>query len=134
MTLLEFWVAGVPKAQPRVKAFVRGRHASVYTPDTADAWKAEVRRSALAKCSTPEPLTGPLSVKLTFFMPRPKSRKGDVWHTIKPDGDNLTKAVLDALTDAGIWGDDAQVARQLVLKLYATGTNDAGCAVVIERL
>ena len=134
MTLLEFWVEGTPKAQPRVKPCVRGRHAGVYTPDTADAWKAEVRRAALSKCSTPEPLRGPLSVKLTFFMPRPKSRKGDVWHTTKPDADNLTKAVLDALTDAGIWGDDAQVARQLVEKFYAAGTNDAGCAVIIERL
>ena len=134
MTWLEFWVEGTPKAQPRVKAFARGKHAGVYTPDTADFWKAEVRRAALAKCPTPEPLRGPLSVQLTFLMPRPKSRKGDVWHATKPDGDNLTKAVLDALTDAGIWGDDAQVARQLVQKLYATGTNDAGCAIIIERL
>ena len=134
MSALYVWVAGVPKAQPRVKPCVRGRHAGVYTPDTADGWKAEVRRAALANCSTPEPLRGPLSVQLTFLMPRPKSRKGDVWHATKPDGDNLTKAVLDALTDAGIWGDDAQVARQLVQKLYATGTNDAGCAIIIERL
>ncbi len=134
MTALEFWVSGVPKAQPRVKAFARGKHARVYTPDTADGWKAEVRRAALAKCPTPEPLRGPLSVKLTFFMPRPKSRNHDLWHTTKPDADNLAKAVLDALGDAGIWGDDAQVARLVVQKLYATGTNDAGCAVVIEQL
>lgn len=134
MTALEFWVSGVPKAQPRVKAFARGKHARVYTPDTADAWKAEVRRAALAKCPTPEPLRGPLSVKLTFHMPRPKSRKGDVWHSSRPDADNLAKAVLDAMGDAGIWGDDAQVAWLSAKKLYATGTNDAGCAVVIERL
>ncbi|SLM18278.1 hypothetical protein SPIRO4BDMA_40850 [uncultured spirochete] len=29
-------VLGTPKAQPRVKAFVRGGHASVYTPSTAN--------------------------------------------------------------------------------------------------
>lgn len=134
MSALEFWVAGTPKAQPRLKACVRGRHAGVYTPDTAEEWKAEVRRAALSKCPTPEPLRGPISVKLTFVMPRPKSRKGDVWHTTKPDADNLAKAVLDALGDAGIWGDDAQVAWLSAKKLYAWATNDAGCAVIIERL
>ena len=134
MTALYVWVAGVPKAQPRVKAFARGRHAGVYTPDTADAWKAEVRRAALANRSTPEPLRGPLSVQLTFLMPRPKSRKVDVWHTTRPDADNLAKAVLDALTDASIWGDDAQVAKMVVAKLYAKGTYGAGCAVIIEQL
>jgi Holliday junction resolvase RusA-like endonuclease len=134
VTSLEFWVEGTPQAQPRVKAFARGKHASVYTPDTADAWKAEVRRAALSKCTTPEPLRGPLSVRLTFHMPRPKSRKGDVWHTSRPDADNLAKAVLDALGDARIWCDDAQVACLSAKKFYAAGTNDAGCAVIIERL
>jgi Holliday junction resolvase RusA-like endonuclease len=131
VTALEFWVAGVPKAQPRVKAFARGRHAGVYTPDTADAWKAEVRRAALAKCAPPEPLRGPLSVSLVFVMPRPKSRKVGYWHTSRPDADNLAKAVLDALGDAVIWCDDSQVAWLVVKKLYAAAP---GCAVIIERL
>ena len=77
MTALEFWVEGTPKAQPRVKAFAQGKHARVYTPDTADAWKAEVARAAI-KAGVTFPRGVPLSVKLTFFMPRPKSRKGDV--------------------------------------------------------
>jgi Holliday junction resolvase RusA-like endonuclease len=134
VTALEFWVEGTPKAQPRVKAFARGRHAGVYTPDTADGWKAEVRRAALAKCSTPEPLRGPLLVFLTFVMPRPKSRKVDYWHTSRPDVDNLAKAVLDALGDAGIWGDDAQVARMVVQKIYVQGTEAPGCTVIIDRI
>ncbi len=134
MTALEFWVAGVPKAQPRVKAFARGRHAGVYTPDTADGWKAEVRRAALAKCATPEPLRGPLSVSLVFVMPRPKARKVDYWHATKPDVDNLAKAVLDALGDACIWCDDAQVACLWAKKIYVQGTEAPGCAVVIEQL
>jgi hypothetical protein len=35
----QFFVTGLPKAQPRVKACIRGAHAGVYTPATADAWK-----------------------------------------------------------------------------------------------
>ena len=134
MILLEFTVEGTPKAQPRVRACVRGRHASVYTPDTADAWKADVRRSAQAKCQTPEPLRGPLSVHLTFLMPRPKSRKVDVWHTSRPDADNLAKAILDALGDACIWCDDAQVAMLGAQKRYVTGDEAPGCTVIIEQL
>ncbi len=30
------FIKGIPKGQPRVRAFVRGRHAGVYDPGTAD--------------------------------------------------------------------------------------------------
>jgi hypothetical protein len=49
------------------------------------------------------PADGPLTVRITFIMPRPKNK---VWkqkpmprycHIKKPDLDNLVKAVLDAL-------------------------------------
>ncbi len=133
MTALDFWVSGMPKAQPRVKAFARGRHARVYTPDTADAWKAEVRRAAI-EAGVNFPRRVPLSASMVFVLPRPKSRKVDYWHTSRPDADNLAKAVLDALTDAGIWGDDRQVAWLQAKKIYVQGTEAPGCAVVIERL
>ena len=45
---LDFHVSGIPKAQPRVKAFVRGGHAGVYTPDSAESWKQAVRQEAVA--------------------------------------------------------------------------------------
>ena len=36
------FVAGLPVGQPRVKATRFGAHARVYTPSTADKWKAQV--------------------------------------------------------------------------------------------
>ena len=45
------------------------------------------------------PLTGRLAVALRFFEP----------NRLKRDIDNLPKALLDALTQAGLWLDDAQI-------------------------
>lgn len=45
------------------------------------------------------PLPGRLAVALRFFEP----------NRLKRDLDNLPKAVLDALTQAGLWLDDAQI-------------------------
>ncbi len=35
---------------------------------------------------------------------------GKIWHTSKPDTDNLAKQLKDAMTRLGFWGDDRQVA------------------------
>ena len=136
---LSFFAAGIPKAQPRVKAFVRGGHAGVYTPDSAEAWKQEVRRQAVA--NAPESLmTGVVRVELDFFLPRPKTHltkhgtpkaKSPVWHCKKPDLDNLIKAVTDAITDTQkVWLDDSQICEITATKTYAI--NAVGCSVGIR--
>ena len=42
---------------------------------------------------------------------------GIIKHTVKPDLDNLTKAVLDALNDVA-WYDDSQIVQLNVSKQY----------------
>jgi Holliday junction resolvase RusA-like endonuclease len=134
--VLQFWVPGVPKAQPRVKACRRGNHAGVYDPGTADEWKKLVCAAALAHWNRARFL-GPLRLVLLFGMQRPKAhfnRHGDVkpgvskWHQKKPDADNLAKAVMDAMTQLGIWEDDSQVVRLDVGKVYATRP---GCVCIL---
>ena len=132
-----FKVTGLPKGQPRVKAFRRGNHAGVYDPGTADGWKLLVREAAyIARPS--EPLTGPVTMKLAFTFPRPKSHflkaglrpNAPTLHTSKPDADNLAKAVLDAMGDLQCWWkDDAQVALLSVRKGYG---ETAGVFVEVE--
>jgi Holliday junction resolvase RusA-like endonuclease len=135
--LVSFRVAGEPKPQPRPRAYNRGKHASVYNPDSADAWKAAVAAEAL-RCRPPEVLDGPLWVCLAFWLPRPKRLIGKPaeWHTGRPDVDNLAKAVLDAIADTGWWRDDGQVAELSVRKFWARhepdGTYWTGCSVIIE--
>jgi Holliday junction resolvase RusA-like endonuclease len=136
---IDFFVAGIPKAQPRVKAFVRGGHAGVYTPDSAESWKQSVRQEAVA--NAPESLiTGPIRMKLDFFLPRPKAHldkhgvlkaNSPVWHCKKPDLDNLIKAVTDAITDTQrVWLDDSQIYQITAVKTYAL--QQSGCSVRIN--
>ena len=139
MNALTFRAYGVPKGQPRIKAYVRGRHAGVYTPDTANAWKMEVRDAALrAIPNGSATITGPVAVALTFWMPRPKShlrKDGTVkpsapeGHTQKPDVDNLAKAVLDVLTDLRAWEDDAQVHSLSITREWVANPHAAGCLI-----
>lgn len=138
-----FHALGKPKGQPRPRAFVRGKRAAVYDPGTAENWKGDVARA----CSALEGarLHAPLSVTLTFFMPRPKSHFGSrgtlkasaprFMHDGRPDADNLAKAVLDALTGIGAWIDDEQVCELTVRKYWEQpGENPQGCVIRMAEL
>jgi len=142
-TPLSFFVAGLPKAQPRAKARAFGKFAQVYNPKTADDWKMIVRheaRRAWEASGDPSPWSGPLRVDLTFYFPRPKDHfrangelkpTAPVWHTAKPDRDNLDKGVLDALTTLGLWSDDKQVCHGFIRKLYSA--RPPGCSITIAE-
>lgn len=142
MNTLTFRAYGVPKGQPRVKAYVRGRHAGVYTPDTANGWKMEVRDAAMrAIPKESETIMGPVSVTLAFLIARPKShlRKDGTakpsapeHHAQKPDVDNLAKAVLDVLTDLRVWEDDAQVNSLTITREWVANPHAAGCQVTLQ--
>lgn len=138
---IEFEVYGEPKGQPRARACVRGRHAAVYDPGTADAWKFAVRAAAgehVRKIRMP--LEGPVMVDMDIWITRPKSHmkaNGQLRESApkmpigKPDCDNLAKAILDALTNAGVWMDDKQVTHLQVRKIYnARG----GARIVVEGI
>lgn len=132
--MIRFVVHGSPKAQPRAKARNFGAHAAVYNPKTADQWKALVILAAraadgFAAC----PLSGPLVVSIAWYLPRPKrlmrvkDPDGPVPCEAKPDRDNLDKAVLDALKDAGVFHDDNQVFAGVLAKFYH-GKRGSPCA------
>lgn len=134
---LQFLASGIPKAQPRVKAFRRGNHAGVFDPGTADGWKLTVAAAARVAWDR-QKFAGPLHLVLLFVLPRPKAHyrtNGELkphapfWHESKPDSDNLAKAVMDAVTQLGIWIDDSQVVRLEVQKSYG---ERPGCIVVLK--
>lgn len=137
-------VIGVPKGQPRARACRRGPHVRMYDPGTADDWKSlialELKRVIRGRRL---PLfDGPVRVDLTLFFPRPKSHyrkaglKPDapVYCTAKPDRDNCDKAVLDIMTQCGVFRDDAVVVDGRITKLYATDPQLPGGRIHVVSL
>jgi len=150
MKSLTFFVAGIPKGQPRPRAFARKMGdkfvARVYDDGTAENWKSKIAEAAKPHIAGFVGFDGAVSIVMNFFMPRPKSHfrsngqlkdGAPIWVTKKPDGDNLEKAVCDALTQLGIWRDDSQVCEVLRRKQYAPGATTGatvGCYISAQQL
>jgi Holliday junction resolvase RusA-like endonuclease len=94
-------------------------------------WKAAVKAAFPKKKGAP--YKGSVALKVEFFMPRPRRLKTEgakVFHTGKPDIDNLLKSTMDALTEIGAWKDDCQVCQVVSEKTYAEG--NAGARIIIS--
>lgn len=147
MEPIDFFVPGLPKGQPRPRAFARkmgnGKFvARVFDAGTAEAWKSSISAEA-AQHKPAAPLAGPVRLRILFLMPRPRAHyksghpergltaKAPEQFTGKPDVDNLAKAVMDALTQCGwFWYDDAQVVMLIVRKGYA-GVTGSGAWIEV---
>lgn len=88
-------------------------------------------------------LDGPLGVELTVSVEQPAAaaKRGDAWpaNRTSSDIDHHARAILDAITHASVWRDDAQVVELCARKVWATGTSiDAlerpGCVIHIWQL
>lgn len=118
--MLDFFVEGTPVPQGSKNAYVRGGRAVLVDANPRlKAWRAQVRAAAEAAVEDAgwETLDEPCRVHLGFTMPAPKRPRWDV-PAVKPDLDKLTRAVFDALTDAGVWKDDSRVVSMEVTKKY----------------
>lgn len=115
---LNFYVEGNPAPQGSKRHVGNGR--MIEMSKTLPAWRRTLVAGAL------EVLAGrdgfdrdePLSCSLTFYMERGKSVRR-AQPTVVPDIDKLERAVFDAMTTAGVWGDDAQVVAGHRAKRYA---------------
>jgi Holliday junction resolvase RusA-like endonuclease len=86
------------------------------------------------------PLYGPrvpLIVDITVYLRATKAaillldRGIECWPTSKPDEDKLRRGVLDALTLAGVYPDDAQVVDGRTKKRFAYGERRPGALIVV---
>lgn len=117
-------------------AYVRGGRAVLVDANPRlKAWRAQVRAAAEAAIAEDgwETLDEPCQAHLAFTMPAPKRSRWGV-PAVKPDLDKLTRAVFDALTDAGVWKDDSRVVSIEATKRYEDDEAVPGVWVEVKSL
>lgn len=116
----------VAKARPR---FGRDR---VYTPFKTERYEQHVAMVAKAQMVGAEMLDGPIHARIRFVFKRKKSVKR-IHHIIRPDLDNLIKAILDGLNGIA-FKDDAQVCSLSATKVYGVDDEDGRITVELHPM
>jgi Holliday junction resolvase RusA-like endonuclease len=80
-------------------------------------WREDVKAAAVDAMNGRIPFEGPVELLVTFVLVKPKSVKR-VWPFVRPDLDKLLRSTGDALTSAGVYGDDSQLVKITAQKLY----------------
>lgn len=140
MIVLE--VPGQPVPQPRSRVTTRGGHGHAYTPSKhpIHAYRKAIVLVARSVVRG-ERIDGAVRLEVDAVFVRPPShwRKHDLkpkaprWPT-KADGDNVIKAVADALTDAGVWHDDDQIVQWYIAKRYGGRSEPARTVIRISTV
>jgi crossover junction endodeoxyribonuclease RusA len=124
-------VAGIPAPQGSKRHVGGGRmvEASRAVGPWREAVRAETQR---AKAHWPVACVLPVTVEITFRLPRPKSAPSYVTLPAKrPDLDKLCRAVLDGLVAGGAIADDGLVVTIHAMKQFATPDKPPGCVIYI---
>ncbi len=133
-----FHVPGAPRGKGRARSALRVARDKVtgkprvfnrhYTPDETAAYESLARLAAAKAMRGREPYTGPIRMRLHIVMPIPQSWSGVrqrravaglIAPTVKPDSDNIEKAIKDAC-NGGVYRDDVQVVEDSKRRVYGT--------------
>lgn len=134
MTLSVF-VPGHPAPQGSKRHVGNGRmvESSKYLP----GWRESVRAALIDSHGRPcIQFAGAVHVDLEFIMYRPAGtpKKRTPPAIKKPDIDKLERAILDSVTSAGVWRDDAQVTSVTKIKRIAEIGEAPGCKIELRGL
>lgn len=147
-----FFVPGTPRPAGSKSAFPykskktgKMRVAMVDASKHSPAWKKTIASYAWENYSG-KPLEGPVKLRLTFFMPRPKSHfrtgrfsgqlkdSAPLQHLFKPDLSKLFRCAEDALTGI-LYKDDAQIIEhESPRKHYEDSSHPKGVFVALWAL
>jgi crossover junction endodeoxyribonuclease RusA len=142
---LMFFTPGMPRPQGSMQAIVSrstGRAFMKQSP-TLHEWRNAVMQSASSAMEShawPTLDEGPVHLHTDFYFARPKShskKRRSLDGGIKDNGsdlDKLVRAIGDALTYAGVYGDDRQITSLQARKFYAEQPQDVGAVVMVTRV
>ncbi len=143
---LEFWVPGRPAPQGSKNPFRRGnRIILVESCKSLPAWRKAVTKAAGDCVPSDWPMHAAYDIQVSFLFERPKAhylrgrlrQNAPIFHVTRPDGDKLSRAILDSLTGV-TWKDDSQAAigrwekRYVPISDQGVGTWDTGAYVRIK--
>lgn len=132
---LNFYVTGRPAPQGSKNIGAHGsmREASRFLA----VWRKQILIRAMeARLAAPDQwptFDGAVSVQTTFYTARPIGTQFKM-PIGPPDVDKLARAVLDALTQAGVYADDSRVIDLHVRKRWALQSHVPGARVAVECL
>jgi len=131
-------VEGIPAPQGSKRHVGMGR--MIESCKTLKPWREQIIAESKNNINVPKGLEEAVSISLVFLFPRPKAHfnsKGALKHsapeykTTKPDVDKLARAVLDSLTLAGVFKDDALVFSLSAQKRYCIGNEQPGVMITL---
>lgn len=114
--MIEIVVYGnpAPQGSKSFKGIHGGKAVLSESSKKVKPWRMDVKAAAEAVCAATAGFTtldGPLLVSMVFTMPKPASapKTRRTWPDRMPDVSKLARSTEDALSDAGLWVDDARV-------------------------
>lgn len=145
MGIWTFLVPIAPRGAGRHRVTVVAGHARTYADPATRKWEQQVAFAA-GSVLPRQPLEGPIRVDVLILIERPQrllvrskrtgellhASEGLMWAPVKPDRDNVDKAVLDGLRSH--WRDDSQVVFGGIAKCYTEATGKPRVIVRISEL
>ena len=114
MISIKFTVYGKPQGKARPRFTRQGR---AYTPKNTVDYEGQIKQAYIAAGGTPISDTAPILICITACFKKAKSNKMQ-FPTLKPDTDNIAKAVCDGLNGIA-YKDDKQIVCLTVDKMWA---------------
>lgn len=107
-------------------------------------WRQDVKAAAeewIRANGSPPPMDCALKASMVFTLPKPTSapKLRRTWPMRTPDLSKLVRSTEDALTDAGLWADDARVVEyERVAKVFPGEGEDSllcpGVVITVRRI
>lgn len=144
---MRFIVKGTPAPQGSKRAVVvrrngvpTGKANVIESSNKVGPWRQAVV-AAVGSQVAGVSIAGPVQVKLTFLLNRPKSHyrnpggfelrsNAPAYPSKRPDLDKYIRSTLDGLTDAGVWLDDSQVVAMVAVKRYTRAPLESPGAII----
>ena len=142
---IRFTIPGPPVAKGRPKVYSRKKKngqtfTRATTPKKTETYEAIVASAAAhAFEDVPYTVAHPVRVELLIVLQRPKRLKrrkdpdGLMPAPVRPDADNVAKAVLDGMEHGGAWTNDCVVTDLHVRKCYSERTGKARVEVRVTN-